>query len=55
MIRAALQPYGEVIQPGWDIILLARKPMVNATFQETQMALHSLLNRAKLVKQQDAG
>jgi ribonuclease P protein component len=55
MIRAALQLRFEAVQPGWDCILLARKPMVSANFQDTQLALQSLFNRAKLVKQYDVG
>lgn len=51
LIRAALQPYLERVSPGWDVVLLARKPMTAATFQQTRTALEALLNRARLLKE----
>lgn len=53
MIRAALQQSMHTIQPGWDLILLARKPMAEATLIDTRSALNSLFSRAKLAKKQD--
>jgi ribonuclease P protein component len=51
LIRAALQPLVLVITPGWDLLLMARKPMVTATYSDTIKALHSLLARAELIRE----
>ena len=48
LIRSALQPLLDSISPGWDIVLIARHQIVDATFQDTTLALESLLFRAKL-------
>jgi RNase P protein component len=37
------------IRPGWKLIILARKPIVDAGFQEIQSALVRLLNEAGLL------
>lgn len=49
LIRASIQPLLPSITPGWDILLIARQPMSGATFQETDQALRSLLDRAHLI------
>jgi ribonuclease P protein component len=49
ILRAASQPLIEVAHPGWDIILLARQPVINATFQETSQALLGLFTQANLL------
>jgi ribonuclease P protein component len=49
LLRHALQPSLAVISPGWDILLLARKPIKDATFLQIQAALISLLQRSQLV------
>jgi len=46
LLRAALQEVIHDIQPGYQGILIARKPLLNATYQETSVALKSLLQRA---------
>ena len=38
-IRAALSPFLEEVSPGWDIILIARQPLLVAPFQELQIVL----------------
>jgi ribonuclease P protein component len=50
LIRAALQSYLGRVNPGWDVVLLARKPMAGAAFLPTRTALEVLLNRARLLK-----
>lgn len=51
LIRAALQPYLSSILPGWDMVFIARQPLAEATFQQTQTALFSLLRRAHILKE----
>ncbi len=48
-IRAATNPLLKLIQPGNDLILIARKPILNATFQDIQQAILALLQRAELI------
>jgi ribonuclease P protein component len=49
MIRAVIQDLLPKVAPGWDIILIARKPMADGTYQQTETALEELLLRAKLI------
>ena len=48
LIRSALVPYLNTIESGWDVLLIARKPITTTTLQQTQSALSSLLARAGL-------
>ena len=50
LIRAALQPYMTSIRPGWDLMLIARAAMREATFQQAQTALTDLLRRSRLLQ-----
>jgi len=47
-LRAALQPALEALVPGWDLVLIARKPILGATFSEIGDALQVLRARAGL-------
>lgn len=49
LIRAALHTLVSSVAPGWDIILIARKPLASATFTQTQAALQQLLERSRLI------
>lgn len=49
MLREAIRPLMVSITIGWDILLLARQPLVNASFQDTQLALIQLLQNAQLL------
>lgn len=53
LLRAAAQPLIPSIQIGWDMILLARKPLIQMKCQETQTALITLLKRAHLLAPPD--
>ena len=46
LLRAALQEVIADIKPGYQGILIARKPILDADFQETSQALNSLLEKA---------
>lgn len=54
LVREALRPMLPEIAEGWEIIVLARHPMVDATFQETRLALSQLLVRARLIQKNHA-
>lgn len=50
-IRAALHPLFDVIQPGWDMIILARRPIVGATTLQIYDAIAGLLRRSRLLQE----
>jgi ribonuclease P protein component len=45
-LRAALQSYLSLVSPGWDVVLIARRPMLEAAFPKIQAATAMLLQRA---------
>ena len=49
ILREAIRPLIVSITTGWDIVLIARQPQSSASFQDTQMALIELLQRAQLL------
>ncbi|HEX6305187.1 MAG TPA: ribonuclease P protein component [Anaerolineales bacterium] len=49
-IREALRPLIPGVEPGWDIIILARGKLLAASFHHCQEALKDLLRRARLLK-----
>jgi ribonuclease P protein component len=49
MIRAAVHPLLNSLQPGKDLIWIARKPMLEASFPQIQEAMLTLLRRANLL------
>jgi len=51
LLRQAIQPYLTLIPPGWDIILIARRPLAEAALQRVQDALAILLRRSKLLQE----
>ena len=48
ILRETLRPLIPSINPGWDLVVLARKPMVNARFDEVGTALTELLIQANI-------
>lgn len=49
LLREVLRGRLMAIQPGWDVVVIARRPMAEAAFGETQAALHQVLDRAQLL------
>lgn len=49
LLRAAMQPLLPDLKPGWDLLLLARKPLSEAGYWEARAALEMLLERAHLL------
>ena len=52
-MREAVRLMWDLIEPGWDIVWVARNPINQASFQELQNACARLLRRARLLKQVD--
>jgi ribonuclease P protein component len=50
-IRAALHPLLVNIQPGWDMIIIARQPIVGATTSQIHAAIAGLLRRTRLLQE----
>ncbi len=51
LLREAMRPFLPGIAPGWDIILVARPPLLSCNMSELREALGSLLRRAQLAAQ----
>ena len=52
-IREIVRTEMPKISPGWDIILLARKPLAEARFEDIKSAMNNLLVRAELLNEQN--
>jgi len=50
-IREVVRPLIPAIQTGWDIILLARRPVVSVNYPEICTAINNLLIQSKLLKE----
>ena len=49
ILKVVIADLVEKITPGWDIMLFARKPIINASFYEIKTAVNALLSRANLM------
>ncbi len=49
-LRETIRPIYPAISPGWDIILLARKPMIACDYQQVETAVRTLLRKAGLLE-----
>jgi ribonuclease P protein component len=47
LLRHAIQQVLPIVRPGWDIVLIARRTITEATFQQIVTALANMLGRAK--------
>ncbi len=45
-LRAALRPLLPAMAPGYDVVITARRPLLQAPWAEVCQALHTLLQRA---------
>ena len=49
LLREAARAHEREIASGWDLVLIARRPLAEATLAQTQEALRNLLQRAKVL------
>ena len=49
LLRAGIDPIIQDLNPGWDLILLARRPLVEAGFSKTRDAIEAVLMKARLL------
>ena len=54
LLRAAMRSLLPDLGPGTDIMLIARPPLINSTFDQTRAALQTLLRRAGMLAVPDA-
>lgn len=50
LLRSVMQPYLPMLPAGWDLVLIARRPVLTASFPQIQAALRALLRRARLIQ-----
>lgn len=51
LMREAVRLQWDAIAPGWDAVCIARRPIVQATFQDVQAACEELLLQAGLLQE----
>lgn len=49
ILRSLMQPILSDLQAGWDLVLIARKPLIETPYVQAQAALAALIQRAKLI------
>ena len=49
IIRAAVSPLIHTIKPGWDIVFVARKPILNVKSSELVDVVYYLLSKSQLI------
>ena len=47
-LRSCLEMIAPKVQPGWDLIIYGRKPLVTAKFSEISQAMNEVLQKANL-------
>ena len=50
-IRAVVSQLWALLEPGWDLVWIARPALRSAGFEQLQAACASLLNQAKLLRE----
>lgn len=54
LLREAMRTLLPTLQPGWDIILIARRPILSVDYPQVQAALSQLVHRSKLLNPSNA-
>ena len=49
LLREALRACAPALAPGWDVVLIARRPLAASKLTEARAALEPLLRRAKVL------
>ena len=49
LLREALRAWAPGLAPGWDVVLIARRPLAASKLTEAKAALEPLLRRAKVL------
>jgi ribonuclease P protein component len=51
ILRESIRPLIPSIAAGWDLVILARKPMSNAKFEDISTVMTNLLTQAELLEE----
>ena len=54
LLREAMRPLLPGLGPGWDLVVIARPPILGASLEEARRALTGLLGRAGIISTYDA-
>jgi ribonuclease P protein component len=54
LLRESARSLLPSLKPGWDLILIARQPLLGADSQQVLAAISNLVQRAQLIKPPDA-
>lgn len=49
LLREAVRASAARLAPGWDVVLIARRPLAESKLAEVQAALEQVLRRARLL------
>ena len=49
LLREAMRSLSSRVSPGWDLVLIGRRPLLGATLQQVQAAVSQLVSRANLL------
>jgi ribonuclease P protein component len=47
-MRSCMEAISPLVQPGWDLIIYGRQPLVTAKFNEVSQAMNAILQKAHL-------
>jgi len=50
-MRATMKMIVPKLKIGWDIVLIARKPLLDANFKDIMSSVHSILLKSQLVNE----
>lgn len=53
ILRAAFEQYYEEIMPGYNLLVIARAGLLTSSFTGVRSALHQVLSKAKIIKEND--
>ena len=53
ILRETMRPVLPTLRSGWDLILIARHPLLQASFLDVKAAVSQLLQRARLIRPDD--
>ncbi len=50
LLRESIRPHLPALPPGWDLVLIARNPLISSVYEDIASAIETLLRRAGLLK-----
>lgn len=53
LMREAVRPMCDLVEPGWDVVIIARHGIVNAGLESVESSVADLFCRARLLRSGD--